>query len=264
MKKRLLPSLVQIMVAGFVGLFLLNTGSSAAEPIRIYAASSLAEVLTSLEKTFEAKTGADIRISFAASSVLAHQIERGAPADLFFSANLDWVSYLVEKGFTTRDRTASLAENTLVLIAPKGADAKNYEGLANFDFSAWIRSGERLAIADPGHVPAGIYAKQALLSLDRWDVVADRLAIANNARAALLLVERGEAPLGIVYRSDAKASLKVFVLSALPPATHDPIQYRMAKLGTESSPMTHAFWDYLGGPEAAAVLRENGFIPTAK
>lgn len=264
MKKRLLPSLFQFVIAGFVSVVLLSTSSRAAEPIHIFAASSLADVLTSLEKAFEAKTGADIRISFAASSVLAHQIERGAPADLFFSANLDWVSYLVEKGFTTENRTDSLAENTLVLVATKGGEAKNYERLAKFDFTAWIRSNERLAIADPGHVPAGIYAKQALLSLDRWDVVANRLAIANNVRAALLLVERGEAPLGIVYRSDAKASQKVVVLSTLPPATHDPIQYRMAKLGTESSPLTHAFWDYLRGPEAAAVLRKNGFIPTAK
>lgn len=240
--------------------YLVPSTPRAEEPVTVFAASSLVDVLTSLEKTYEDRSGGDIRISFAASSVLAHQIENGAPADIFISANSDWVDFLIDKGLTAKDRTAVLAENTLVLIIPETGKRENFARLAEFDISAWIGAKERLAIADPDHVPAGIYAKQALQALERWEAVEDRLAIANNVRAALLLVSRGEVPLGIVYRTDAKASGKVQVLTAIPPRTHDPIRYRIARLGTKTSPKAQAFWDFLFSPDAVAILRKHGFI----
>lgn len=232
----------------------------AAEKVTVFAASSLVDVLGDLEKAYEKKTGADIRISYAASSALAHQIERGAPADLFLSANDDWIDFLIEKGFTTKPKTAILAENTLVLVAPASSAPGTFERLADFDFAAWFGSKDRLAIADPTHVPAGIYAKQALQTLGRWDVVRDRLAVANNVRAALLLVSRGETPLGIVYRTDARATKKVRILTAIPPETHDPIRYRIARLGSGTSLAAATFWEYLLGRESTPILRKNGFI----
>jgi len=236
----------------------------AAEPVTVFAASSLVDVLTAIEQAFEEKTGFDIRVAYAASSVLARQIESGAPADLYLSANTDWVDYLVAKGFATEANTAILAKNTLVLITPKSQALRDFAGLAEFDFAAWFDSDERLAIADPDHVPAGLYAKQSLETLGRWDAVKDRLAIANNVRAALLLVARGEVPVGIVYRTDAKASSDVRLLAALPPETHDPILYRLARIGGKTSESAQAFWDFLRGSQAATILLKYGFIPTRR
>ncbi|MEM1048292.1 MAG: molybdate ABC transporter substrate-binding protein [Pseudomonadota bacterium] len=233
----------------------------ASDRVTVFAASSLTDVLGAVEAAFEAETGADLRLSFAASSVLAHQIERGAPADIYVSANAEWVDYLLDRGLTSPAHTTVLARNTLMLIAPKTAATHDHAGLAEFDFAAWVGSDGRLAIADPDHVPAGRYARQALKTLERWEAISDRLAIANNVRAALLLVERGEAPLGIVYRTDAIASDAVIQLAALPPRTHDPILYRAARLGKAPSLPVRTFWTYLQGPRAAAIFREFGFAP---
>lgn len=233
----------------------------ASDRVTVFAASSLTDVLGAIETAFEADTGADLRLSFAASSVLAHQIERGAPADVYISANTEWVDYLVERGLASPAHTTALARNTLMLIAPKSAQARDHAGLAEFDFAAWIGSEDRLAIADPDHVPAGRYARQALKSLERWEAISDRLAIANNVRAALILVERGEAPLGIVYRTDAIASDAVIQLAALPPRTHDPILYKAARLGDAPSLPVRTFWTYLQGPRAAAIFKQFGFAP---
>lgn len=250
----------RLLVAGVLMSMIGSLAAVAAEKVTVFAASSLVDVLGDLEKAYEKKTGADIRISYAASSALAHQIERGAPADLYLSANDDWIDFLIKKGFTTEPKTAVLAENTLVLVAPASSPPGTFERLAEFDFAAWIGSKDRLAIADPAHVPAGIYAKQALQTLGRWDIVKERLAIANNVRAALLLVSRGEAPLGIVYRTDARATRTVRILTAIPPETHDPIRYRIARLGTETSLAAATFWEYLLGTESTPILRKNGFI----
>jgi len=248
------------LIAGIAFTVITTLTAVAAEKVTVFAASSLVDVLGELEKAFEKKTGADIRISYAASSALAHQIERGAPADLYLSANDEWIRFLIEKGFTTEQKTAVLAENTLVLVAPATSAPGTFKGLADFDFAAWFGSTDRLALADPTHVPAGIYAKQALQTLGRWEVVADRLAVANNVRAALLLVARGETPLGIVYRTDAKATREVRILTAIPPETHEPIRYRIARLGPETSLAAATFWEYLIGRESTPILRKNGFI----
>ncbi len=233
----------------------------ASERVTVFAASSLTDVLGAIELAFEEETGADLRLSFAASSVLAHQIERGAPADIYVSANAEWVDYLVDRELASPVHTTVIARNTLMLIAPKSAEGRDHAGLAEFDFAAWIGSDDRLAIADPDHVPAGRYARQALKTLERWEAISDRLAIANNVRAALILVERGEAPLGIVYRTDAIASDAVIQLAALPPRTHDPILYKAARLGDAPSLPVRTFWTYLQGPRAAAIFREFGFAP---
>ncbi|MEM8811625.1 MAG: molybdate ABC transporter substrate-binding protein [Pseudomonadota bacterium] len=240
----------------------LATGPSRADGVvTVFAASSLSDVLADIERAFEQDTGISVRLSLAASSTLARQVERGAPADIYISANNEWVQYLIDKGAARNETTFDLAKNTLVLITPSSRDPAQLTGLAAFDFATWFGSQDRLAIADPDHVPAGRYARQALLTLERWEAVSERLAIAQNVRAALALVEREETPLGIVYRTDAEASNRVRVVAAIPPETHDPIRYRATRLGEEPSIAARTFWTYLQGPRASAHFLKHGFSP---
>lgn len=188
-------------------------------------------------------------LSFAGTSALARQIEQGAPADLFVSADEEWMDTLERQGLLRPGTRGDLLGNRLVLIAPKGSAAR---GLADL-------GDGRLALADTEAVPAGKYAKAALEHLGEWPGVADRIAPAENVRAALALVERGEAPLGIVYATDAMASAKVRVVRVFPADSHPPIRYPVAILATASDPDAAALRAFLASPEAQRIFARHGF-----
>jgi len=228
---------------------------AAAETITVFAAASLKEALDAAAKPFEAATGNRVAISYAASSALARQIEAGAPATLFIGADLDWVDYVEKRGLTVPGTRRNLLGNDLVLVAP-AASAAAVRIAPGFDLAAAL-SGGRLALANPDSVPAGKYAKAALTRLGAWQGVEAHVAPAENVRAALALVSRGEAPLGIVYRTDAMADKGVRVVGAFPEASHPPIIYPMVQLkGADAATAelarhlaaagTRATWEHYG------------------
>jgi len=203
--------------------------AAATEPARrellVFAAASLSEALEEVGRAFTAATGMRVAASYAASSVLAKQIEAGAPADAFFSADVAWVDYLEKRGLIQPSSRRDVLRNTLVLIAP--ADSTLRLRIApGFDLAGALKGG-RLAIADPDSVPAGEYARAALTRLGVWSRVSDRAVRGENVRAALAYVARGEAPLGIVYRTDAQAERRVRVVDVFPEDSHPPITYAL-------------------------------------
>nr|WP_244613125.1 molybdate ABC transporter substrate-binding protein [Halomonas sp. EAR18] len=230
-----------------------------AEPnVHIYAAASLGDALDAAIARYEASHAVNIVPVYAASSTAARQIANGAPAELYFSANERWMTWLGEQGITLSERS-DLLHNQLVLIAPRKDDASSVALDKPGELVARLGAGRRLAVGDPAHVPAGIYARQALQSLDEWQTLETRLARADNVRAALALVERGEAPLGIVYKTDARASNRVSELATFPAASHDPINYPLALVGTSPSDAASAFREWLAGEQALAIFQDFGF-----
>jgi len=230
---------------------------TAGRPVTVFAAASTTDVINAVAAAFEAQGGAQVRPVYASSSTLARQITQGAPADLFLSANPTWLDFVAEKGFVQPGSRVDLLVNTLVLIAP----ARQPLEIAiepGFAIERVIGSG-RLAMGDPNHVPAGIYAKMALERLGVWARVEHRLAYAADVRAALALVERGEARAGIVYATDAAISGKVMVAGQFPDGSHPPIVYPLAIVAGQKRPEVEAFFRFLQGPEAAAIFRANGF-----
>jgi molybdate transport system substrate-binding protein len=218
-------------------------------------------VLNKVGTAWQQKTGHTAAISFAASSVLARQIENSQGADIFISADTDWMDYLEKRGLILRDTRRDLLGGHLVLIAP--ADSKAAVTIApHFDLSGALHGG-RLALADPESVPAGKYAKAALTKLDVWSTVADHLAPAENVRAALAFAARGETPLGIVYATDAMAEPRVRVVATFPDNTHPPIVYPIA-LTKDAKPLARDFLNYLEGPEARGVFEKAGFVVLSK
>lgn len=223
----------------------------------VFAAASLKNALDAIASDWQEKTGERPVISYAATSSLAKQIEQGADADIFVSADLAWLDYLAEQKLVVRDSRFNLLGNQLVLIA-----------LADSDLTATIAPGFPLAeLVGDGHlsvagvdaVPAGKYAKAALKTLGVWDQVEDKLAQAENVRAALRLVSRGETQLGIVYASDAEADPGVRVLGVFPEGSHPPIIYPAAKLKTSKAQGTEAFLEYLQSPQARRRFEQHGF-----
>lgn len=226
-------------------------------PLTLFAAASLQDGLRALDPLWRQRGGRALRLSFAASSALARQIEQGAPADLFASADEAWMDYLAQRGLIRPETREDLLGNALVLVTP--ADRPVQVDLAKgVDLLALLGPEGRLATGDPAHVPAGRYAQQVLTWLGLWDRLAPRLARADNVRAALLLVERGEAPLGIVYTTDAAASRRVRIAGTFPPESHSPITYPFA-LTRRADPAAHDLLRFLAGPEAAPVWRDLGF-----
>ena len=198
-------------------------------------------------------------LSFAASSAAARQIEAGAPADLFVSADEEWMDELEGQDLLVEGSRAVLATNRLVLIAPAGSRIGIEPG-PGFPLADALEGG-RLAVAETGSVPAGRYAKAALVNLGVWEDVADRLAPAENVRAALQLVARGAAPLGITYASDALSEPAVEVVGEFPAASHPPIRYPLALVAAGGHPQAEAFRGFLLSPEGAAILARHGFGP---
>jgi molybdate transport system substrate-binding protein len=224
--------------------------------ILIFAAASLQNVLDELTPQLEQAAGASVRFSYAASSDLTRQIENGAPADIFISADIDWMNYASDHRLVKTDTRINLVGNALVLIGPAGNSTRIKIG-PRFALRAALGAG-RLAVADPAAVPAGKYARAALTALGVWSDVQDRLAPAENVRAALLLVSRGEAPLGIVYRTDAMADKGVVVVDTFPETTHPPIVYPAALTLTGSAPAQRAL-TFLRSAPAQAVFAKRGF-----
>ncbi len=232
---------------------------AAEAPLTVFAAASLKESMDEAATAYRRDTGQDVRVSYAASSALARQIEQGAPADVFVSADLDWMDDLQSKGLVDVATRSELLGNTLVLIAPAGSAAKPLALAHGTDLQPLLGKRGRIALALVDSVPAGKYAKAAFESLGLWDGLAPRTAQAENVRAALLLVARGETPLGVVYGSDAKAEPRVRVLATFPEGSHPPIVYPVAKVKASAHPQAAAFVRWLHTPEAAAIFRGHGF-----
>lgn len=248
-----------------LGLVLLFCVAGATAPVSaqpkapvVLAAASLQESLQAAASAWAAKGHAKPVLSFAASSALARQIEAGAPADLFISADEDWMNYLGAKDLIIPASRASFLHNRLALIAPQSSKLRLTVG-PRFALARALGTG-RLAIADPDSVPAGKYARSALDKLGVWPSVSGRLAPAENVRAALALVERGETPLGIVYATDAKASAKVKAIGMFPPSSHAPISYPLVRLKTSTSAEAEPFRRFLLSREGKAIFARYGFL----
>lgn len=232
----------------------------AAEKITVFAAASLTNALQDIATQYQKKSGVEVVSSFASSSTLARQIEQGVPADLFISADQQWMDDAVAKKSMIDNTRFTLLGNDLVLVAPRSASAKAVTINEKTDWKSLLK-GERLAVGDPDHVPAGIYAKEALQKLGAWETVSPVMARGNNVRAALALVERNETPYGIVYGSDAVASNKVQVVGTFPESSHKAVEYPMAIVKDHDGSAVTAFYNYLKGPEAATVFKHYGFTP---
>lgn len=251
----LLVSIV-LLVCGILWLRQERTSAPTA-PI-VLAAASLQESLEAAADVWTAKGHARPVVSFAASSALARQVEAGAPADLFISADEEWMDTLGAKGMIRPRTRATMLSNSLVLIAPASSPIV-LRPTQGFALSAALGTG-RLALADPA-VPAGRYARQALETLNVWNQVAGRVATGDSVRAALALVARGEAPLGIVYATDALAEPKVRVVATFPAQSHRPITYPVALLTSSRNKDAEGFLAFLLSPEGLAVFRRYGFTP---
>jgi len=237
------------------------TGATAigGEPLTVFAAASLTEAMTEAGLAFDQSQGVAVRFSFAASSTLARQIEAGAPAGLVALASEDWADYLAASGAILPETRISAVGNRLVLIAPSGTESTLSEPPTAAELTTALGPAGRLALGDPAHVPAGIYARQALESLGLWPAVAARLALTDNVRAALVLVARGEAALGVVYATDARLAAQVQVLATLPRASHAPIAYPFAIVRDGDSAEARAFLAFLTSTDGLAIFERFGF-----
>ena len=233
----------------------LMASAAQAAPVTVFAAASLKNALDEVGAQY-AKSGGEARFSYAASSAIARQIEQGAPADVYVSADSDWMIYLAERKLIVAATRRDLLTNRLALIAP--ADSKVALKIARGMPIARALGEGRLAVAGPD-VPAGKYAKASLSALGVWDGVSGKLAQAENVRTALQYVARGESPLGIVYDTDAKVEPKVRIVGLFPEGTHPRIVYPAAVVAASTNPVAAKFLAYMSGSQAAAIFRKYGF-----
>ena len=246
-----------LLLAFFLATQLAVVSAAAAKDIVVFAAASLKNALDDAGAAYEKETGVKALVSYAASSTLAKQVESGAPADIFISADLDWMDYLQKRNLIKPERRLTLLGNRLVLIAPANSTAK-IEIQPGFAL-AELLGNERLAMADPGAVPAGKYGKAALEKLGVWASVSSKVAPAEDVRAALLLVSRGETPLGIVYATDAAADKGVRIVAAFPEDSHPPIVYPAAEVAGGANPAAAALLDFLKSDRARPFFERQGF-----
>jgi molybdate transport system substrate-binding protein len=253
-RRALLVGLAVLALAGRPGRSLAQGGG----PL-VFAAASLKNALDDINRRYQADTRRKATISYAASSTLAKQIESGAPADIFISADQRWMDYVQEHGLIQPNTRYDLLGNSLVLIAPMDSalDAGQAMIGPGFPLARMLGDG-RLAMAEPNSVPAGLYGKAALTKLGVWDQVAGKVAAAENVRMALALVARGEAPLGIVYKTDAAIEPGVKIVGTFPSGTHEKIVYPLALTGSARSEAA-PFIDYLRGPAARHLFEKYGF-----
>ena len=229
-----------------------------AQELTVFAAASLTDAMKDISVKWAEAGHQPLRMSFGSSSTLARQIEDGAPANVFASADEKWMDYATDKGLIAAGTRKDLLGNDLVLIVP--ADKPVHVTIGkSFDLPALLGANGRLATGDPAHVPVGIYAEQALKSLDMWASISPRLASTADVRSALLLVERGEAPAGIVYGTDAAVSKAVMVAGTFPADSHDPISYPFAVTKSGDTPEARALLTFLSGPSARAIFVQRGF-----
>jgi molybdate transport system substrate-binding protein len=236
-------------------IMLTPLSSSHAKDILIFAAASLALPLQEIADDYNINGSENVRISFASSSTLARQISKGAPADIYISANQKWMNHLSQRNSIVLTSKRTLLSNELVMISPAGSVHLSKP----FSINTLLNEG-RLAIGDPDHVPVGIYGMQALKSLKMWRAAQDRLARLTNARTVLAFVERGETPAGIVYRSDAHANKKINVVFTFPHNSHDPISYWAARTRLENAPAAQRFFTILFSPASKDVFKRHGFL----
>ncbi|SFG89546.1 molybdate ABC transporter substrate-binding protein [Methylobacterium gossipiicola] len=242
----------------FAALVALTPAAQAAETVTVFAAASLKNALDAAGKAFTDESGIAVRASYAASSALARQIESGAPADLFASADLEWMDYLADRKLVRPESRVNLLGNRLVLIAPKDAPITAVPFTAEA-FAAALGSDGRLATGEVKSVPIGKYAKAAFEKLGLWSGLQARLAQADNVRAALLLVSRGEAPLGVVYESDAKSDSGVKVVGVFPADSHPRVVYPFAVTAEAKGAGAARFLDFLKGATARPIFEAQGF-----
>ena len=251
---RVWPMAVGLLLVLFAG----PLGAAAqGRDLLVFAAASLKNALDDVNAEYQRQTGRKVVVSYAASPTLAKQIESAAPADVFISADLDWMDYLAQRKLIKPETRRNLLGNRIVLISPAGSrqDVKITHG---FPLATLLGTG-RLAMADPDSVPAGKYGKAALEQLGAWASVQGRLARAENVRAALALVSRGEAPFGVVYQTDAAADPKVQIVGHFPEDTHPPITYPIAAVTASSAPATAAYLEFLRSASARPLFERQGF-----
>lgn len=232
-----------------------------AQPASVFAAASLKESLDEAAAAFEHETGQALRVTYAASSALARQIEDGAPADVFVSADLEWMDWLQQRDRLDLPSRASLVRNTLVLIASTSSGIEPFALETDRDLVGRLGADGRLALAFTQSVPAGKYGRAALESLGIWDSVAARVVETENVRAALLLVARDEAQVGIVYATDARAEPRVAVLASFPATSHPAIVYPIARLRASAHPGAATVVQWLQSKTARAIFDRHGFLP---
>jgi molybdate transport system substrate-binding protein len=241
-------------------LILVGAATSApawADDILVFAAASLKNALDDADAAYQKESGTKVTVSYAASGALAKQLESGAPADLFISADLNWMNYVQDKKLIKTDTRVNLLGNRLVLVGPKDSTLK-VDIKPGFDLAKLV-GNSRLAIGEPASVPAGQYAKDALTKLGVWDSVQGKLAPAPDVRSALALVSRGESPLGIVYETDVNADPGVKVVAAFPQDSYSPIIYPIAQLVSSKKPEVTKFLAWLRTPAAAPYFTKQGF-----
>lgn len=229
-----------------------------AQEVTVFAAASLTDAMKDVSAKWVEAGHQPLRMSFGSSSTLARQIEQGAPANVFASADEKWMDYLADKKMIADGTRKSLLGNDLVLVV--AADKPMHVTIdKGFDLTGLLGANGRLATGDPAHVPVGTYAEQALKKLGMWDSISPRLARTEDVRAALLLVERGEAPAGIVYATDAAASKAVMIAGTFPADSHDPVSYPFAVTKSGDTAEARALLSFLAGPSARAVFMQRGF-----
>ncbi len=263
----MLPYLFAATILAVAMLALSAASHVKAATVTVFAAASTVDVMSAAAKLYESQTGHRVRLSVASSSTLARQIENGAPADIFLSANTKWMDYLDERNLIARSSRRALLNNRLVLISPKTNGQMQPDQMTTKSDSADIHAvlssrltpADRWVMGDPDHVPAGIYGQQALTKIGAWTDIRHRLARAQDTRSALMLVARGEVAVGLVYETDAFVSDRVDVLGRLPIDAHDPIVYPVALVAGARSSIAREFYDYLFGPECGRIFAASGF-----
>ncbi len=234
----------------------ISFSTNAATDLKVYAASSMTNAIDEIAQDFKEKYDVTVTPVYGGSSSSARQIINGAPADVFISANTKWMDYLVDEGVIDSDNVTNLVRNSLVLIAPQSSSIAVF----NFaDSNAWeaALNGSRLALGNPTSVPAGMYAKESLTTLGVWKEIQTKVAPAKNVRLALALVERGEAPLGVVYKTDAQLTSKVKIVGEFASDTHAAIVYPAAVVNDSTE--SRQFFQYLKSEDAKRVFAHYGF-----
>ena len=248
-----------IMMLTMAMWFYLSAPALAQSDITVFAAASTTNAVTDISAAFEKQQDRHVVLSFASSSTLAKQIASGAPADIYISANKKWMDFLEEKNLIDKKSRFDLLGNRIVLIVPSQSTLKHVDVTQGFSIAALLGDDGRLSIGDPNHVPAGMYGKKALQTQDVWGQVEHRLAPMKDVRAALVLVERGETPLGIVYSTDAAISHKVRIVGTFPNDSHPAIVYPVATIFKKDTEDTDAFLKFLKSPEAKTIFEKYGF-----
>ena len=257
-----MPNLFRILaVAGAAAGLFFGLAQARAEEnsLTVFAAASTTNALTEIAALYEAEGKGGVAFSFASSSTLAKQIESGAPADVFISANVEWMDYLEEKDLLASGSRVDILGNRIVFIVPASSPVEAITVSPQLDLGALLGKDGLISVGDPAHVPVGTYAKAALEHLGLWAQAANKIAPAKDVRAGLVLVERGESPLGIVYASDAVISDRVRVVGTFPSASHPEINYPAAALKTSKNRAALDFIKFLATPPAAEIWARYGF-----